>query len=107
MGRGEKGKRGCTKEWSPLIDKDFVVLALREEPRISEERSPHYLWKTNITAHAVKHMFEPLYYDPGGHLKKCRSPGQEKCRKSASESAGAKRGAEESAEKSAPGSAPM
>ena len=43
-------------------------------------------------------------YNSGGHLKKCRSPGQEKCRKSASESAGPKRGAEESAEKSAPGS---
>ena len=43
-------------------------------------------------------------YDPGGHLKKCRSPGQEKCRKSASESAGPKRGAEGSAEKSALGS---
>ena len=42
-------------------------------------------------------------YDPGGHLKKCRSPGQEKCRKSASESAGSKRGAEGSAEKSALG----
>ena len=42
-------------------------------------------------------------YDPAGHLKKCRSPGQEKCRKSASESAGPKRGAEKSAEKSAPG----
>ena len=38
-----------------------------------------------------------------GHLKKCRSPGQEKCRKSASESAGVKRGAKESAEKSASG----
>ena len=43
-------------------------------------------------------------YDPGGHLKKCRSSGQEKCRKSASESAGPKRGAEESAEKRCSGS---
>ena len=42
-------------------------------------------------------------YNPADHLKKCRSPGQEKCRKSASESAGPKRGAEEGAEKSAPG----
>ena len=45
-----------------------------------------------------------MCYDPGDHLKKCRSPDLEKCRKSASESAGPKRGAEESAEKSAPGS---
>ena len=41
--------------------------------------------------------------NPGDHLKKCRSPGQQKCRQSASESAGPKRGASESAEKSAPG----
>ena len=46
---------------------------------------------------------ESMRYNPGGHLKKCRSPGQEKCRKSASESAGPKRGAEKSAEKSALG----
>ena len=37
---------------------------------------------------------------PGGDLKKSQSPGQEKNRKSASESAGPKRGAEESAKKS-------
>ena len=45
-----------------------------------------------------------LDYDPGDHLKRCRSPNLEKCRRSASESAGPKRGAEGSAEKSAPGS---
>ena len=45
-----------------------------------------------------------MCYDPGDHLKKCRSPDLEKCRKSASESAGPKRGAEESAEKGAAGS---
>ena len=33
-------------------------------------------------------LFPHKLYDPGGHLKKCRSPGQEKCWKSASESAG-------------------
>ena len=37
--------------------------------------------------------------NPGDQLQKCRSPEQEKCQKSASESAGPKRGAEESAEK--------
>ena len=48
-------------------------------------------------------LLHPYY--PGGHLKKCRSPSHEKCRKSVSESAGPKRGAEQSAEKSAPGPA--
>ena len=55
----------------------------------------------------LPNVFNVKGYNPGGHLKKCRSPGQEKCRESASESAGPKRGAEEGAEKSAPGSAPM
>ena len=44
-----------------------------------------------------------LTYDPGDHLKKCRSPRLEKCRKRASESARPKRGAEGGAQKSARG----
>ena len=60
--------------------------------------------KETMTARDATELYA---YNPGGHLKKCRSRGQEKCRKSASEGAGPKRGAEESAERSAPGSAPM
>ena len=56
----------------------------------------------NIIVREEKFVYQ--YYDPGDHLKRCRSPDLEKCRKSASESADPKRGAEGSAEKSAPGS---
>ena len=52
----------------------------------------------------LKHQDKDWCCNPGGHLKKCRSPDQEKCRKSAWESAGPKRAAEESAEKLCSGS---
>ena len=73
---------GGTSEYCPTLRKGaFFVKTL---PQTS-------------SASPKPHPSKPHPYNPGGHLKKCRSPGQEKCRKSASESAGPKRGASESA----------
>ena len=70
--------RQCTFSFDNLLH--FLILA-----RVIAQEAPKTLKWPSGCAHLLVHIRRPL-------LKKCRSPDQEKCRKSASESAGPKTG---------------
>ena len=67
----------------------------------AEKRNEGTFAKTNLLRNRP---FVSQCYDPGDHLKKCRSPDLESAEKVLQKSAGPKRGAEGRAEESAPGS---
>ena len=103
--RGEKPQHRCVT--SPRQWVGLSLSTVGSTLPISIWKDQTVLQGVALTGVQEKRLILLHDYNPGGHLQKCRSHGQEKCRKSASESAGPKRGAEEGAEKSAPGSAPM